>query len=157
MRFHVAALLMALPVQFLLGNASAQGVPQSEAGRRLVGTWRLVEHSDKDRRGEHPLGLIMYDAHGLMSVQIVPDKPRMKFAGTQPTPEEAKAALAGYTAYFGTYSIDESKSTVTHHRIGNIDPGGLGDFVRRYEFVGDDRLILRPLESQNVLVWERVK
>jgi hypothetical protein len=65
--------------------------------------------------------------------------------------------LAGYTAYFGTYTIDEAARTVTHHRTGNLNPGGLGDFVRRYEFVTEDRLILRPLESTNALTWERLK
>ena len=30
--------------------------------------------------------------------------------------------------------MDERAQTVTHKRIANINPGGLGDFVRRYEF-----------------------
>ena len=42
-------------------------------------------------------------------------------------------------------------------REGNINPGALGDFVRRYEFAAGDRLILMPVESQNRLTWERVK
>jgi hypothetical protein len=63
----------------------------------------------------------------------------------------------GYTAYFGTYSIDEAAAVVTHHREGNIDPGGLGDFKRRYQFEGDDRLILMPLENNHRLTWERIK
>ena len=29
--------------------------------------------------------------------------------------------------------------------------------VRRFEFVGDDRVVLRPAENENVLTWERVK
>ena len=40
------------------------------------------------------------------SVQVAPDKERAK-AGSAPTPDEAQAALAGYIAYFGTYSVDE--------------------------------------------------
>jgi hypothetical protein len=46
---------------------------------------------------------------------------------------------------------------VTHHRAGNINPGGLGDYVRRYEFLSDDRLVLRPVESASELTWERIK
>ena len=155
MKAAAAALLLSTAAQ--LGHAHAQSRPQSEAGRRLVGTWKLIETSDKERRGRHPTGLIMYDVRGSMSVQIMPDKPRPKFAGSRPTPEEAEASLAGYTAYFGTDTVDEAKGTVTHHRAGNIDPGGLGDFVRRYEFVGDERVILRPPENNNVLVRERVR
>jgi hypothetical protein len=95
-----------------------------------------------------------------MAVQIVPDRRRPRFSGAQPTPEEAQAALIGYAAYFGTYRIDERARTVTHHREGNINPGGLGDFVRRYEFLADDTLALMPVENENPsrrLVWQRVK
>jgi hypothetical protein len=99
----------------------------------------------------------MYDAYGNMAVQIVPDRDRPKFAANQATAEEAQAALLGYTAYFGSYSVDPLAGTVTHHRQGNINPGAIGDYVRRYEFAGDDKLILRPLESQSQLTWERVK
>jgi hypothetical protein len=71
----------------------------------------------------------MYDPYGNMAVQIMPDRERPKFAVNKATPEEAQAALLGYTAYFGTYSVDPVASTVTHHRQGNINPGGIGDYV----------------------------
>ncbi len=87
----------------------------------------------------------------------MPDRARPKYAGRQPTPDEAKAAITGYIAYFGTFTVDEKARTVTHHRTGNINPGGLGDFVRRYEFAPGDRLILRPMENMNALTWERLK
>ncbi|MSQ15052.1 MAG: hypothetical protein EXR50_04215 [Dehalococcoidia bacterium] len=77
--------------------------------------------------------------------------------GTLPTPDEAKAAIHGYTAYFGTYTIDEEARTVTHHRAGNLNPGGIDDGVRGYEFASDDRLILRPVGATNELTWERIK
>ena len=57
--------------------------------------------------------------------------------------------------------VDERAQTVTHTRIANINPGGLGDFVRRYEFPTEDRLILTPLERTDLravrLTWERQK
>jgi len=92
-----------------------------------------------------------------MAAQIMPDRPRAKYAAAQPTPEEAKAAITGYTAYFGTYTVDEKARTVTHHRKANLNPGGIDTVVRRYEFVTRDRIILRPVENQNQLTWERVK
>lgn len=133
--------------------------------KRFIGTWRLVSLTGHDGapepvRGAQPTGLIHYDTTGHMSVQIVPDRPRPPFSGLYPTPEEARAAVAGYTAYFGTYSIDEHARTVTHHREGNINPGGSGDFVRRYEFLSEDTVAFTPAESGNPigrLVWERVK
>ena len=101
--------------------------------------------------------MYVYDATGHMAVQIMPDTQRPKFAGTVPTLEEARAALIGHTAYFGNYSIDEAAGIITHHREGNIIPDGLGDFKRRYEFEGNDRLILMPLENDHQLTWERIK
>jgi hypothetical protein len=99
------------------------------------------------------------DQYGQMAVQVMPDRPRTKFAGTEPTPEEAKAALTGYSAYFGTYQVDERAGTLAQHRVGSINPGEVGgDFVRRYEFVGEDRLVLTPFEGPGrSLTWERVK
>ena len=77
--------------------------------------------------------------------------------GAQPTPEEAEAALIGYTAYFGTYTVDVQAGTVMDYRKGNINPGAITDVVRRYEFVGDNRVILNPVENPaNKLTWERV-
>ena len=145
---------------FLILGVHGHSSAQSDTAKRFVGTWRLVSITaagkEDPSRGPHPTGLIIYDTKGNMAVQIQPDRPRHKYADAEPSSEEAKAALAGYTAYFGTYSIDERVGTVTHHRTGNIDPGGMGDFVRRYEFVGANRLILRPVENQNALTWERV-
>lgn len=109
-------------------------------------------------RGPHPKGLIYYDRTGHMAAQIMPDRAHPKWAASEPTCDEAKAALAGYTAYFGTYTVDERARTVTHHRIGNIAPGRPVDRVRRYEFVSRDRLILTPAEAPNThLTWERIR
>ena len=139
----------------------AQSALEGDTAKRFVGTWRLVSITTDGKtdpnRGPNPTGLIQYDAKGYMAVQIMPDRVRPKYASTQPTPDEAKAAITGYTAYFGTYTIDEKAHTVTHHRTGNINPGGLGDFVRRYEFAPGDRLILSPVENMNALTWERIK
>ena len=151
----------ALGVGLYSSHAGAQSTLETDTAKRFVGTWRLISTTTDGKadpnRGPNPSGLIHYDAKGYMAVQIMPDRVRPKYAGTQPTPDEAKAVLSGYTAYFGTYSINEKARTVTHHRTGNINPGGLGDFVRRYEFVSGDRLVLRPLENMNALTWERIK
>lgn len=136
---------------------------QGADAKRFLGTWRLVSITQQTgesdpNRGAHPTGLIYYDATGHMAVQIMPERVlRRAFAGVEPTPEESQAALRGYTAYFGTYSVDERGHTVAHHREGNINPGALGDFVRRYEFLPGDRVALMPVENQNRLIWERIK
>jgi len=153
--------MRAIPTLVLLAVFAATDAT-AQSAKQLIGTWRLVEIKGGDgkadpNRGARPSGLIYYDAHGNMAAQIMPDRPRAKYAVAQPTPEEAKAAITGYTAYFGTYTVDEKARTVTHHRKANLNPCGINTVVRRYEFVTPDRIILRPVENQNELTWERVK
>ncbi len=129
------------------------------AAQRLVGSWRYIGSTLDGRpfpdRGASAKGIIIYDAHGHMACHVAPDRdvPR---AGKEPTGEEAKAALADHIAYFGTYSVDEGARTVTHHRLGSVQPGDKGDVIRGYEFVGD-RLILRPVGTMREVIWERIK
>jgi hypothetical protein len=134
--------------------------------KRLVGGWRLVSAlangKIKPERGQNPTGLIFYDASGWMSVNIQGDHPPVELAGETPTPEESHAALRTYWAYFGTYTVDEAARTVTHHRRGSVNPGWHRhpDFIRAYEFIGDNRVVLRPQyphRNGNELVWERLR
>jgi hypothetical protein len=143
----------------------AQGKSQEELRKPFVGTWRLVSieggAQNAANRGAKPTGIIMYDAHGLMNVQIMPDRPRPKYTGT-PTPEQALDAMRGYTAYWGTYTIDEQNQTVTHHRQGMLD-AGIVDYVRKFELKdGGSRVVLTPVSGgttnpPNRLTWERVR
>src|SRR5262245_54322025 len=90
----------------LAPTGHAQGKSQEELRKPFVGTWRLVSiegGSQTNDRGPRPTGVIMYDQHGLMNVQIMPDRPRPKWTGT-PTPDQALQAMRGYTAYWGTYT-----------------------------------------------------
>jgi len=130
----------------------------SEVAKNLIGAWRYIgTRVDGQRfdRGPNPKGMIYYGPHGEMSVQVAPDVKR-KRAGAAMTPDEAKIALTDYIAYFGTYTIDEQAETVTHHRQDSVQPGDIGDLVRRYELAGD-RLVLRGLNSTLEVTWERIK
>ena len=157
-----------------VAGTQTQTSPRNGGANRLIGTWTLVLYESNDTeskqfRGPKPIGLLYYDRTGRMAVQISPDRQRRRFTGPQagvftgpqPTPDEALDAISGYAAYFGTYTVDERAQTVTHKRVGNINPGGTGDFVRRYEFPTEDRLVLVPQERTDLravrLTWERVK
>jgi hypothetical protein len=136
----------------------AQQAGQGEVAKRLIGAWRYIGTTvdgQNKPRGKNPKGMIYYGPYGEMSVQIAPDVERPR-AGREMTPDEAKIAVTDYVAYFGTYTIDEKAGTVTHHRHVSIQPGDKGDFVRRYQFVGD-RLILRPPNSTQEITWERIR
>ena len=168
----VASCVCALTSLVVVRTQTQTATPS--AANRFIGTWALVNYESSDpesqrARGARPIGLIYYDRTGHMAVQIAPDRPRHRFTGPpsgvftgpRPTPDEALDAIAGYGAYFGTYTVDERAQTVTHKRVGNLNPGGIGDFVRRYEFPTADRLLLVPQERTDIrsvrLTWERQK
>ena len=156
---HRRATLLALLIALTVVTAAPAQTMQSEVAQRFVGIWRYVGTSvdgkPRPNRGAHPKGYIFYAASGEMAAQIAPDLVN-PMAGTTPTPEEAKAALADYVSYFGTWSLDERAGTITHHRTASVQPGPLPDYVRSYQFK-DDRLILRPVGTTQEVVWERIK
>ncbi len=158
--------VMAVP-----SSAEAQA-PMSDTAK-FVGTYSLITIEEKNeatgRWSERPNfnsnGYIIYSETGQMAVHIQP-KVRAKLS-TPPTPEEAQAAIRGYGAYFGTYTVSDREQFVTHHRVGQINPGGVVDVKRYYDFVvspqGRERLILTPApmgdgpkeEATTHLIWER--
>src|SRR5262245_12377934 len=105
---------------------SAQAIPKAPAkslSSRFVGAWKLVGIETRNAKGEvvppaggavNRTGYIIYDAAGYVAVSILPVT-RKTNAGAQITPDEAKAALGGYAAYFGTFTPDESGTFVVHH------------------------------------------
>ena len=146
----VISLVVILLTQADARSTSGQTAPASEEAKRFIGTWRLVSDSST--------GLMYYDGLGNMAAQVMPGRARPKYAGAQPTPDEAKEALTGYLAYFGIYSVNERAHTITHHRKGNINPSQIDDdAVRRYEFAPGDRVILTPVDRGNRITWERAK
>jgi hypothetical protein len=147
---RVILLVVILIAQLGARSTSGQAAPTSEAAKRFIGTWRLISDTST--------GLMYYDGLGNMAAQVMPSRARAKYTGTQPTPDEAKEAITGYLAYFGTYFVNERAHTITHHRKGNINPGQVGDdAVRGYEFAPGDRVILTPVGSGNQITWERMK
>ena len=152
-------------VSLFICSAIASGVhpatPKHAASESsFVGTWRLVSFTGAGQQGAHPTGGIYYDSTGHVAAQIAPDRARPSWpANALPSPEQAKDAVTGYVAYFGTYEVDRSAGTVTHHREGALNMFAV-DLVRKYAFSSDGRLILTPLEKENAgfqLVWERVR
>lgn len=105
---------------------------------------------------------------GWMSVQIVSDpKPTVPTANSRDAFKNAPAAdkaiaADGYYAYFGSYTVDASAATVTHHLKESLYPGERGeDFVRHYSIV-DGRLTLIAKvhemgeDHQRRLTWQRL-
>jgi ketosteroid isomerase-like protein len=140
---------------------------------RFVGTWRFVSIEQRNAQGEllpvisGRTGFIIYTPTGHMAVQLMEDD-RKEFAGAQPSGEEARAALASYNAYSGTFTVNEAQGTVIHHRQTKLTPGtvdalGGTDVIRSYRFSGNQLMLTPPPrmidgeELTRTLVWERIE
>jgi hypothetical protein len=155
---------------FATSHRSAVAEGERPLGARLVGHWSLVSLEVASGEAvEYPLGrdvsgLIMYDEAGHMAVQIMQaNRPRFA-SGDQATgtPAELAAAVRGYIAYFGTYSVDEGARIVTHHLTGSLFPNWVGTEQRRQVALVGDQLTLssQPILFQGKtrvfrLVWKR--
>jgi len=91
------------------------------------------------------------------------DRPMAIDCGTPgPAPSENSQSVNGYDAYFGTYTVDETKHTVTHHLEGALAAADVGkNLVREFQVSGDKLTIIvrtnSPKEKQiRTLTWERV-
>jgi hypothetical protein len=152
-------------------NASPN-MDESQFGPSLAGTWRLISYQarDSDGRVQYPMGenvsgLLIYDAGGNLSAHVTRND-RPFFGAEDPacaTDAELRASFNDYGSYFGTYTIDRAKQTVTHHVRGAWYPNWIGhDQVRCFKF-DDGRLVLStpPMmwngqSLEHVLTWERI-
>jgi hypothetical protein len=166
----------------LTSHSSGFANPSSEqdaasVARQLAGAWRLVSIETIRANGEviypyygkHPEGLLMYDSSGWMSVQIVSDpKPTVPRSSSRegflaaPAAEKASAA-EGYYAYYGSWTVDPSGATVTHHIQESLYPAERGEDGRRRLSLQGNLLTLTAKaremgeEHERRLVWKRIK
>jgi hypothetical protein len=150
-------------------------LPDRSSGSRgqLVGTWRLISRvvmledgtpAQDPGLGKTPSGYLIYDSSGHVSAQLMrPDRPMAIDCGTPgPAPRENSQSVNGYDAYFGTYTIDETSHTVTHHLEGALAAADVGkNLVREFQISGDKLTIIvrtsSPKEKQiRTLTWERL-
>jgi hypothetical protein len=170
--------LLALVVSEPISAPAQQAKPNAASVRdQLIGAWRLVSIETIRPNGEiiypfygkHPEGLIVYDRSGWMSVQITSDpRPTVPRASSREdflaaAAMEKVAAVDGYYAYCGTWTLDTSNSTVTHHIKQSLYPAERGeDGVRYYTFEADRLTLVAKThemgeDHQRKLVWQRLQ
>jgi hypothetical protein len=140
------------------GFGSDQTRKTSDIPTRLIGSWRQVSDEEMLPDGSvvqlDEIGLLTYDTSGHMSGQAM-----RRSEPKQQIPSDATYQSNGYDAYFGTFTVDEEKHTVTHHVEGSVARQLVGkDLARSFRFEGN-RLIMKPTSADEhwTVVFEKNK
>ena len=77
---------------------------------------------------------IIYTPSGHMMVHLMNKEGRTKYAGAQPTPDEALKAFRSYNGYFGRFVTYENQNPpfVYHSQQGAMTPGAYSEQKRFY-------------------------
>lgn len=139
-RFLVA---VALAFSIFAHAQSAKKIGSSGGAKeQLIGAWHLVHIDAPGSDGKpapvpQPKGMLIYTRDGHMSVQLMYPESGNTLSN--------EYVLSGYEASFGSYDVDETVNTVTHHVQGSITRDLLvgKDLPRKYEFTADGQLVIR--------------
>ena len=141
------------------------GVCTAQAAAEFVGTWELqavrmqtASDSVVPVWGEHPVGRLVYDAHGRMFALLMPAA-RNQAAGGPTIPEALAWEVAGY---YGSYTVDTVRRVVTHHVRTSLRAAESGSLERSFLFLGS-QLVLAAKATRSgapvtyVLTWRRLE
>ena len=164
---YLIVLVLALAVTACFGGHPATRSPP------LVGAWRLISYkqvttdgASRDLYGAHPLGQLVYEVTGHMSVHLLmPDLPRCGTQDRRKCPDTtARAAFDNYLGYWGRFKLSPDGKSITHIIEGASAPDWIGTSQERFfELTGDRLTITTPMQSiggiasKSILVWEREK
>jgi hypothetical protein len=124
----------------------------SRLSEDLPGTWLLQSRIDVTATGERhpdpllgddPVSILIYDRTGHFAAQFMK---RDRSAVTQAAPANARnntQAQGGYDAYFGTYSVDDGRGTVTQRLQGSLSAANVGMELTRAMTVTGDTLVIQ--------------
>ena len=141
----------------IFAHAQSAKKPSGSGGakEKLIGAWHLVQIDAPGPDGKslpvpQPKGMLIYTRDGHMSVQLMYPPSANSLSN--------EYVLNGYEASFGSYDVNETAHTVTHHVQGSITRDRLvgKDLPRKLEFTADGHLLIRstrPDEHWSVM-WE---
>jgi len=109
---------------FFLIALSLASIPAFSQSKLLVGSWRLTaadkilpDGNQVVDYGKDPRGIVIFTADGHYVIEIFRSE-HTKFASAdraKGTPEEYKDAVLSASCHFGTYTVDETKGTITFY------------------------------------------
>lgn len=147
--------------------------PPRPLSKDLIGTWELTAREDFTAGGERrfdpalgadPVGILVYDRTGHFAAQFMKrDRSRVPGAEAAIAAPNNSSARGGYDAYFGSYTVDDARGTVTQRLVGALSPENVGLVLTRAMAVVGDELTIR-LETATgsgepitrTLRWRRV-
>lgn len=152
--------LLGIVVFFLL-LAAVVWVGKSQSDyQHFVGTWRLIDSTNKEQDTD-AVGYLIYTPDGVMSSQI------MRRMRTEPQGDILSATLQSiaealsqnYYAYAGRFEVDDKQKIVTSFLEMHVNPNEVGKQLKRSYRFEKDRLYLTTIGTQapSVQTWERVK
>lgn len=143
----------------------------------LIGTWELLSRMDRTAAGEprpepmlgsDPVALLYYDRSGHFAAQFM-KRDRTSMGSTDRSMAQSVAApnnsrsQAGYDAYFGTYTVDDARGTVTQKLLGALSAENVGLVLTRTMLVDGDTLTIALATATaggepvtRTLVWRRL-
>jgi hypothetical protein len=140
--------------------------------KSLPGTWLLQSRIDVDALGqrhpepslgEDPIALLIYDRAGHFAAQFMRRDRSVDVPDGPATAKNNSRAQGGYDAYFGTYSIDDARGTVTQHLLGSLSKEHVGAVLTREMQIEGNTLVIRldttsadGTPVSRALTWHRV-
>jgi len=161
--------LTGLVLALQAGTAAAQ---QKTLKEQLVGTWILVSYDITPQNGAKqpfyqsatPKGILVLDATGrYASVQGRAERPKFKSASRlqlEATADEMKAAILGFGANMGTWSVNEAdKTMIRKYEIALIPNNDGLERKDNATLSGDDLRLIQTAAngSRSEAVYRRAK
>lgn len=114
-----------------IGATSSAQTPAKSLKDQLVGHWQLVSVSinRSSPYGANPQGSMFLDAGGHYSVIVI------------------TAGRARNVSYFGTYTVDDTDSSVTMHIDGSSNANAVGRDEKRFVSFSGDELVVANQKS----------
>jgi lipocalin-like protein len=147
-----SAFTLAVVLTFVLspGQSAAQ---QKSLREQLIGAWELVLCERTTPKGAtqpycvNSIGTLILDASGRYAQMIAArGRPKLSTVNRLDVPaEQYKAAVQGFLANFGTWSVNEKEKTVTCHYEGAMLPNYEGtDSKMSISIAGDELTLVDP-------------
>jgi hypothetical protein len=119
--------------------------------------------------GEDPVALLYYDRSGHFAAQFMRRNRALSSVPDADTADSGSVATnnsrarGGYDAYFGTYTVDDARGTVTQRLLGALSPENVGQVLTRAMIVDGSALTI-TLDTTTAggepvvrcLTWKRV-